>query len=217
MADLKPFVCMAENCEMKLFPDSHTWMTHELQNHLVEWKCCFCTRTPFGTLSSFESHIRTTHARQVDGERLKNLVRACQLPLDKLQPSDCKICDKWEASLREINSHISADETMVVTPQQFRHHVRGHMEQLALFAIARGDREDAGSSNAAAGHESDDDLYDASQPAMASYEDQGNPRSHIAAFEGREDEINELISAHRGKSSSQVLFEKGPTWGSSES
>jgi hypothetical protein len=60
--------------------------------------------------------------------------------------------------LKEANAHLQDNETLVVSPQQFRHHVGDHMEQLALFAITKGYKEDdeTGSSKAAMGHGTDD-------------------------------------------------------------
>ncbi|OXV09550.1 hypothetical protein Egran_02691, partial [Elaphomyces granulatus] len=147
MRDLKPYVCTSETCDLKLFADRHTWFTHELQNHLVEWRCCFCSYSPQQSLKDFRDHVRKKHAGMfVDGQ-LPALARACQQPIDRLSPTACPFCDEWEAALRKSNSHISATTELVVTPQQFRHHVGRHMEQLALFAIPRGYKEsgDAGS------------------------------------------------------------------------
>ena len=47
---------------------------------------------------------------------------------------------------------MSSDETLVVTPEQFRRHLGAHMEQLALFALPRSykyEEEDADSNEAA--------------------------------------------------------------------
>ncbi|KAM3550098.1 hypothetical protein ARSEF4850_008512 [Beauveria asiatica] len=142
MADLKPYVCTAEACDMTLFADSHTWFSHELQNHLVEWHCCFCFRAAFSTLEEFQSHVVKSHGIRFGEDQLASLSQACQKPMDQFMPSACRICDTWEETLRALNKHIPNDETLAVTPQQLRHHVRGHMEQLALFAIPRGYRED---------------------------------------------------------------------------
>jgi hypothetical protein len=83
----------------------------------------------------------------VNGQ-LPALARACQQPIDRLSPTACPFCDEWEAALRKSNPHISPTTSLVVTPQQFRHHLGRHMAQLVLFAIPRGYKEsgDAGSS-----------------------------------------------------------------------
>ncbi|KAK7425121.1 general transcription repressor [Neonectria punicea] len=142
MSDLKPFVCTGEACDMRLFDDSRTWLAHEMENHLVEWQCCFCSLAPFAKLDKFQSHIVKSHGVRLGEDQLTSLSKTCQKPVDQLVPSACRICDTWEETLRTLNRHIPADETLVVTPQQFRHHVCGHMEQLALFTIPRGCWED---------------------------------------------------------------------------
>lgn len=141
MRDLKPYVCTSEECDMKLFPDRHTWFTHELQNHLVDWKCCFCSHDCYQALDKFEKHVRKTHADNFTEDQLPALVKVCQRPLSSILPAACPFCDTWEDDLRHLNQHVSADEVLVVTPRQFQHHVGHHMEQLALFAIPRGYKE----------------------------------------------------------------------------
>jgi hypothetical protein len=222
MRDLKPYVCTSEECDTKLFPDRHTWFTHELQNHLVEWHCCFCPSSPYQTREKFDKHLRKTHADKFIDDQLPELVRVCQKPVDKLLPTSCPFCNEWEARLRELNKHMSADEILVVTPQQFRHHVGSHMEQLALFAIPRGYKEDgdAGSSRAAPGHGSD--ASSDRSLVKPDYEDEDNPRLHVAAFEGLKDEVQILVDedwtsqAEPGRvdRSESILLEEGTTWGS---
>lgn len=216
MADLKPFVCTAETCEMKMFPDSQTWLTHELQNHLVEWKCCFCNHIPFSSFKSFQTHLYSKHTGQFSEAQFSTLTEVCQKPLDKLLPSACKLCDSWEAKLREVNSHIPDTETLVVTPQQFRHHIRNHMEQLALFAIPRGYKEegDAGSNKVALGQGSESSSNQSL--LVADYENESNPRLHIAAFEGLTEEVEKgfTFSMNRITSVRYRMLEVGTTWGS---
>jgi hypothetical protein len=207
MRDLKPYVCTSEECDMKLFSDRHTWFTHELQNHLVEWRCCFCNSAPCQTREQFNKHVQKHHAEKFTEDQVPALVKVCQKPLDKIRPSACPFCDEWETKLREVNSHMSPDEILVVTTAQFRHHVGSHMEQLALFAIPRGYKEDgdAGSSRAAPGHGSDGSS-DRSF-VKPDYEDEDNPRLHVAAFEGLLDEVKELLD-------NVDSMEDGSTWGS---
>lgn len=212
MRDLKPYVCTSEDCDMKLFPDRHTWFTHELQNHWVEWDCCFCTHSPYRTRERFVKHVQAVHDGKFADDQLPALVKVCQKPVDKLSPAACPFCDVWEAKLREINQHMSVDETIVVTPQQFRHHIGRHMEQLALFAIPRGYREDgdAGSSKAAPGHGSDDSSV--RSIVKPDYEDEENPVLHVAAFEGRIDPFT-IFNEQPGFDWTSLLLEKGFTWG----
>lgn len=200
---------------MKLFPDRYTWFTHELQNHLVEWNCCFCSHLPYQTRDKFDKHVRKSHANKFTDDQLPVLVKVCQKPVDKLPATTCPFCDVWEARLRELNQHLSAEEILVVTPQQFRHHVGSHMEQLALFAIPRGYKEDgdADSGGAAPGHGSSS--FSDRSLVRPDYEDEDNPRLHIAAFQGLRDEVESLLAGYRDGSAitKPILLEDGDTWG----
>jgi tetratricopeptide (TPR) repeat protein len=75
-------------------------------------------------------------------DQLDALCEASRRSVDRIPASDCPFCLEWEAKLRLANPNISADEIVVVTPTQFRHHVGAHMQQLALFSIPRGFLED---------------------------------------------------------------------------
>jgi hypothetical protein len=218
LADLKPYVCTSELCEMKLFADRQMWFTHELQNHLVEWRCCFCSHLPQQTVEKFQDHVRKKHRDQFSDDQLPALVKFCQQPLDRLSPTACPFCDEWEAALWEANTHVSPDDDLVVTPRQFRHHVGRHMEQLALFAIPRGykeddddDDDDDADSGRAARRRGSDDSSDRSV-VRPDYEEEDNPPLHVAAFEGREDDVRALLDESLGRDG--VRFQEGDTWGS---
>lgn len=210
MRDLKPYVCTFEECDVKMFTDRHTWFTHELQTHRVEWRCCFCTHVPYQSLPIFQKHLRT-HTGKFTEDRFPAIVKICQQPLDRIPATACPFCDYWEPKLREVNKHMSVEEILVVTPQQFRHHVGAHMEQLALFAIPRGYKEDgdAESGLAVPGHGSD--ASSEGSLVRPDYEDDDNPRIHVAAFEGLEDEVKELLGPEWNP---EVLYSQGKTWGS---
>jgi hypothetical protein len=91
------------------------------------------------------------------------------------------------------------------------------MEQLALFAIPRGYKEDgdADSGGAAPGHGSSS----SSDRSLVrpDYEDEDNPRLHTAAFQGLRDEVESLLGGkwfgHRPALPKFILFEKVDTWG----
>jgi hypothetical protein len=90
------------------------------------------------------------------------------------------------------------------------------MEQLALFAIPRGYKEDgdAGSSRAAPGHGSDG----SSERSLIrpDYEDEENPRLHVAAFEGLFDEVKMLLDDVNRDIDDilDIRMKEGSTWGS---
>ncbi|KAF4625590.1 hypothetical protein G7Y89_g12575 [Cudoniella acicularis] len=142
LADLKTYVCTFQNCELKMFPDHHTWFQHELKEHRREWKCFFCSHKPFKMSSAYKNHLKHDHASSFVDEQFPALLEMSQQPIVKISPAECPFCEDWEERLRAINPHIPITEALVVTPSQFKHHVGGHMEQLALFAIPRGYVED---------------------------------------------------------------------------
>ncbi|RDL42221.1 uncharacterized protein BP5553_02200 [Venustampulla echinocandica] len=138
LSDLKPYVCTFEACELKMFADPHTWFLHELQDHRKEWKCYFCSHSSFTSSGDYKSHLKHRHSSSFFEDQIPVLLGMSQRPAITASPADCPFCDDWETRLRKINLHIPASETLVVTSNQFKHHVGAHMEQLALFAIPRG-------------------------------------------------------------------------------
>ncbi|KAH6678038.1 hypothetical protein B0J14DRAFT_474333 [Halenospora varia] len=147
LSDLKPYVCAFENCQLRMFPDRHTWFSHELKEHRREWKCQFCSHSAFKSALNFESHLKHSHAASFIDAQLPSLLEMGQQSIIQISPRDCPFCDHWEKRLRKLNPNIPSRDALVVTPSQYKHHVGGHMEQLALFAIPRGHTEtgDAGS------------------------------------------------------------------------
>ncbi len=91
------------------------------------------------------------------------------------------------------------------------------MEQLALFAIPRGYKEDgdADSVGAAPGHGSFSS-YDRSL-VRPDYEDEDNPRLHVAAFQGLQEEVEtflaKVLGANGFKFLDFMLLGEGSTWG----
>ncbi|KAF2737056.1 hypothetical protein EJ04DRAFT_431748, partial [Polyplosphaeria fusca] len=136
-ADLRPYVCTFANCDTKVFSDRRDWFEHELQHHRAEWSCHFCENGDFHSLATFRAHLRNHHTHHADEDQLDAIVEASRQSIDRIPASECPFCLDWELRLREANTDISIQETVVVTPAQFRHHVGTHMQQLALFAIPR--------------------------------------------------------------------------------
>ena len=155
-ADLRSYVCTFKDCDLRLFADRHTWFKHEMKHHRFEWCCPYCSQTLFRSEKELKAHI---HHQHTDLPSLPHpaLVEIGRRSLDRIPATDCPLC-YWDESLRDLNTHTSSDETLVVTPEQFRRHLGDHMEQLALFALPRSykneDEEgDANSDQAAAvGH-----------------------------------------------------------------
>lgn len=157
LSDLKPYVCTFEDCELKLFSDRQTWFSHELKDHRKEWICHFCAHNPFGKPGSYRAHLSTHHPQAFTADQLPALFEMSQKPLLKLSPTDCPFCNDWEDRLRAVNDHIPKEQSLVVTPSQFQHHVGAHMVQLALFAIPRGYTEEGEADSAVAAPHIDSD------------------------------------------------------------
>ena len=192
-----------------MFADRREWFEHELNIHRLEWRCLFCTHTPFESLAKLELHMRNRHVQNYIGEQLPALTIASQKSLDRIPAGDCPMCDDWESTLREANLHVPPSETLVVTLPQFRQHLGAHMEQLALFAIPRGhEDENNADSDGAAGGITDEDEDDNSRIDFKAWDEStADPPLHIAAFEGREADVLELIDDGADVNSS------GETWG----
>ena len=201
--DLKPYVCTFEECDLKMFADRSIWFSHELQVHRIEWCCPFCTHSPLQSLEFFKDHLQNRHAQKFIEEQLPALGATCQQSVDKISPRACPFCDEWFVKLRDANPNL-AGETLVVTPVQFQHHVASHMEQLALFALPK-DHGDAVESTGVAGGA--DNRSDSELGSKASYECHNNPPLHIAAYEGLEAEVLQLL-----KDGAKVNA-PGHTWG----
>jgi tetratricopeptide (TPR) repeat protein len=140
--DLKPYICTFEDCDIKLFSDRREWFEHELLQHRAQWCCDLCGKDDFRSSKIFKDHVRSRHMQGMKNDQLDALCEASRRSVDRIPASDCPFCLEWEAKLRLANPNISADEIVVVTPTQFRHHVGAHMQQLALFSIPRGFLED---------------------------------------------------------------------------
>ena len=186
-----------------MFADRSTWFSHELQVHRVEWCCPFCTHSPLQSLVLFENHLQNHHAQKFIKEQLSALSTTCQQSVDKILPQACPFCDEWYVKLRDANPDL-AGETLVVTPAQFQHHVGSHMEQLALFALPKDHGDVVESTGVADGA---DNRADSELGSKASYECHENPPLHIAAYEGLEDEVAQLL-----KDGAKVNA-PGETWG----
>ena len=186
-----------------MFADRSTWFSHELQVHRIEWCCPFCTHSPLQSLESFKDHLQNRHAQKFVKEQLSALGATCQQSVERISPQCCPFCDEWFVKLKDANPDL-AGETLVVTPAQFQHHVGSHMEQLALFALPK-DHGDAVESTGVAGGA--DNRAASELGSKASYECHENPPLHIAAYEGLEAEVFELL-----KDGAKVNA-PGHTWG----
>ena len=150
-ADLRPYVCTFEECDLRLFADRHMWFNHELECHRAEWFCRFCSHPPFGSEARMKAHMGHQHGAFSSPNQIPLLIKASKQSVDHIPATACPLCD-WDTALRGLNSHTPQNEKLVVTLEEFRRHLGTHMEQLALFALPRRykDGEDNADSNEAA-------------------------------------------------------------------
>ncbi|KAF4625812.1 hypothetical protein G7Y89_g12351 [Cudoniella acicularis] len=144
LADLRPYMCTFEHCEIKLFNDHHSWFSHELKNHRRLWKCYFCSHEPFEHSDMYQNHLKSRHKQSFIEDQLAALVEMSQQSIIEI-PAECPFCEDWEKVLRERNPHIPFSTKLLVKPKEFQRHVGAHMEQLALFAIPPGFYDETGS------------------------------------------------------------------------
>lgn len=111
----------------------------------------------------------------VTKKQMSLILEMSRIAATHLSPGDCPFCGDWEQRLRAVNQHIPLSEGLKVTLSQFQHHLGGHMQQLALFAIPRGHTEkgDADSGSAAASKDTPDSLQvdDINEPSSDLVED----------------------------------------------
>ncbi|KAF2744654.1 hypothetical protein M011DRAFT_163604 [Sporormia fimetaria CBS 119925] len=141
-ADLRPYVCTFEACNLQLFSTRQDWFNHELEHHRAVWVCHFC-KEKSNSPETAKDHLRLQHFQQnVTDDQLNALCDASKRPVKEIAASECPFCTEWESKLRQANPDIAPDEAIVVTPFQYRSHLGSHMQQLALFALPRGYLED---------------------------------------------------------------------------
>jgi hypothetical protein len=68
---------------------------------------------------------------------IDSMVAASSRPIAAIRPSECPLCDGWHAQLRDRADQegVDAQQAIVVSLDEFREHLSGHLEQIALFAI----------------------------------------------------------------------------------
>jgi hypothetical protein len=143
LADLRPYVCTFGDCDVKLYADRKAWFEHELQTHRATWRCHFCGHDDFMSKEAMKKHLRHKHVQEIDTDQLEALTDVGKHINILLKASDCPFCDEWDTYLRKkACPQPPAGDPMVVDPIEFRRHVGSHMQDLALFAIPRGDLEE---------------------------------------------------------------------------
>ena len=140
--DLRPYICTFQGCPKSdyLFGSRHDWFEHETEFHRREWYCSACDDA-FPARSAFQNHLQKQHSGSYKEGQMKTVIDRCERPNESKQP--CPLCgDKQSA-------------------QRLRHHLGGHMQQVALFVPRLQEDKAKGSSDSDSGGvqagESDED------------------------------------------------------------
>jgi hypothetical protein len=122
-SDLRPYICTFGGCvkENQLYDSFTEWSAHERQFHRREWFCTLCRYTS-GRKSSFIKHLDDHHTNISNEQRqeMENQSKSSTLA------QQCPLCTKPPMS----NSG------------RFQQHLARHLQQLALFALPRGEADD---------------------------------------------------------------------------
>ena len=160
--DLKPYVCTF-NCSLKMFNSRSAWFTHELQHHRREYTCHKCSKV-FSEKASFSSHLTSEHNISLAGSDLEALILQSEEPVDRISASACLICNEWKTTLEDPSQdakRLFLNDGKKVEPygtlNAFRRHLGRHMEQLALFALPKGESPDEMEDDSAESEDSETD------------------------------------------------------------
>lgn len=71
-------------------------------------------------------------------QMMDSVLEACSRPVAEIAASACPLCDEWDKQVRieaESKGQIIPEGNAVMMPlEQFKRHLAGHQEELALFA-----------------------------------------------------------------------------------
>ncbi|KAI1502966.1 WD40-repeat-containing domain protein [Biscogniauxia marginata] len=146
--DLEPYICTFPGCTLDSYQSQHAWFEHELLVHRNDWVCPNCAGV-FESPEALEEHINKRHSQEISGKHIKTVIEQSRRPKESIQPSECPLCDdEWALAEPSV---ISAEEVLVVDPDQFRQHLGHHLQQVALFSLPRLNQEQEVDSNHAGG------------------------------------------------------------------
>ncbi|KAK4985213.1 hypothetical protein LTR50_006107 [Elasticomyces elasticus] len=186
-SDIKAYMCTSESCELRTFGTSHAWFQHEIETHLVEWQCQYCTLPPFDQLQDFRDHMLSHHDQRFAQSQLLALTRVSQQPADSVSAAACNFCD-WSDRIRDVDKHAPNDQVIRVSLARYRAHVGAHLEQIALSMLktqfSSSERSGSGESQHA--------------PDVATAQEETVPLSDVmlysAAFQGLEAKVTQLVN-----------------------
>ncbi|RMY74336.1 hypothetical protein D0863_03298 [Hortaea werneckii] len=157
--DLRAYVCTFRDCNAGLFEDRDTWFRHEMETHRSQLICVLCHEGGFMSKELLSKHLISDHGRtEQEFGTASTPAKAFRL-LEGIAASLCPLCDDWTVQLRgkaaKKGTLLPVDDEIMVSLPEFKRHLAGHQEELALFAVPRGFQEpDEANSALSAGGES---------------------------------------------------------------
>lgn len=191
-----------------MFTNSISWYKHEFKTHWVDWYCRLCQHSS-SSRGDLETHTREQHAKDVTEGQIPALMSVSHRSKNAISPYLCPFCDDWGDEL-SVTMRGREKSKLLVTPHQYRLHVAGHMEQLALFALPRAhpDGSDYLDSMEANGGLQSRQLSEIDDNLSVVTEVISDPPLHQAAFVGDGVQVIRILRAGGNVNS------RGPTWGS---
>ena len=153
-ADLKPYVCISEECRetLPLFIEFQEWFQHMQESHSLEWPqnvhkmmwCCpVCHfHEPFRSKIDFEEHMKASHAEKFTESQILTLTRR-SMRLFPRAPSTCPLCNCIPEDICEI-----IQEQGDKVPDLLAKHIAGHLKSLSFLSLPYRDDIDKVSSEA---------------------------------------------------------------------
>jgi ankyrin repeat protein len=154
-ADLWTYLCTFPECDAPYFRDIDEWWQHEMDNHRVDYICKLCEGKPFHLKEQYLAHIKQQHPGTFDASDEKYVIEISRRPLNEIPAQECPCCSDWTGYLKKDASVLdgsapTSDNTLMVSPTNFKRHVGSHLEHLALFAVpVSSSTEDEAGSNVA--------------------------------------------------------------------
>ena len=111
-----------------MFESQHDWFEHEVNFHRKLWECKLCTDRLPRSKPELNSHLQDHHAgssESVDPQKVESWQKL------RIDATECPLCCAFAGKLKAANNSQKCD----VMLKQFRSHLGGHFEQLALAAL----------------------------------------------------------------------------------
>jgi hypothetical protein len=211
LKDLKPYVCILEECgePAATFSSFRKWLEHMEFAHSREWtemvqrrKVWYCdvdslSYEEFLNATELEQHVKTAHGGKVPAVVLASMLEDNVL-LSSGDPRICPLC--YEAADKDDQKLASADENSGAIRRRHASHIAKHLKALAFLSMRNLKDADSG------------DLDDPSQPLKASNDHQKfadvddsvvvqwPDASHTEDPDGRSELHAEDMSVPKGKS-----------------